>query len=46
MKILNFVFSIKKVVLDNTALNRISAERLKTDTPNFEQINQLVRLFN
>jgi len=30
------------VVLDNTALNRISAERLKTDTPNFEQINQLV----
>ena len=30
------------VVLDNTALNRIAAERLHIDAPSFEQINQLV----
>ena len=31
-----------KVVLDNTALNRIAAERLRIDSPTFAQINQLV----
>ena len=31
-----------QVVLDNTALNRIAAERLHIDAPSFEQINQLV----
>lgn len=31
------------VVLDNTALNRIAAERLHIEAPSFEQINQLVR---
>ncbi|CAI8016406.1 Tubulin gamma-2 chain, partial [Geodia barretti] len=30
------------VVLDNTALNRIAAERLKIQKPTFSQINQLV----
>lgn len=30
------------VVLDNTALNRIAAERLKIDSPTFAQINSLV----
>lgn len=30
------------VVLDNTALNRIAADRLHIETPNFSQINQLV----
>lgn len=30
------------VVLDNTALNRIAAERLHIEAPSFEQINQLV----
>ena len=30
------------VVLDNTALNRIAAERLRIDSPTFAQINQLV----
>ncbi len=30
------------VVLDNTALNRIAAERLRIDSPTFTQINQLV----
>jgi len=30
------------VVLDNTALNRIAAERLHIDTPTFTQVNQLV----
>ncbi|CAI8032616.1 Tubulin gamma-2 chain, partial [Geodia barretti] len=32
------------VVLDNTALNRIAAERLKIQKPTFSQINQLVSL--
>lgn len=31
-----------QVVLDNTALNRIAAERLKIQKPTFSQINQLV----
>lgn len=30
------------VVLDNTALNRIAAERLRIDSPTFTQINNLV----
>ncbi|CAG5128652.1 unnamed protein product [Candidula unifasciata] len=30
------------VVLDNTALNRIAADRLHIDTPTFTQVNQLV----
>merc|ERR1719402_1860462 len=30
------------VVLDNTALNRIAADRLHIDTPTFAQVNQLV----
>ena len=30
------------VVLDNTALNRIAADRLRLDTPSFSQINELV----
>ena len=30
------------MVLDNTALNRIAAERLRIDSPTFAQINQLV----
>ena len=30
------------MVLDNTALNRIAAERLKIQKPTFSQINQLV----
>ena len=34
--------SLFQVVLDNTALNRIAAERLHIDAPSFEQINQLV----
>ena len=34
-----------QVVLDNTALNRIAAERLHIEAPSFEQINQLVRYF-
>ena len=34
-----------QVVLDNTALNRIAAERLKIEKPTFSQINQLVRAF-
>ena len=33
-----------QVVLDNTALNRIAAERLKIQKPTFSQINQLVSL--
>ena len=31
------------VILDNTALNRIAAERLGIANPTFSQINQLVR---
>lgn len=31
------------VVLDNTALNRIAAERLRIPNPTFSQVNQLVR---
>ena len=31
-----------QVVLDNTALNRIAADRLHIDTPTFAQVNQLV----
>lgn len=30
------------VVLDNTALNRIAADRLKINNPTFTQINSLV----
>lgn len=30
------------VVLDNTALNRIAADRLKIQNPTFTQINSLV----
>ena len=30
------------VVLDNTALNRIAADRLRLETPSFSQINELV----
>lgn len=33
---------ILQVVLDNTALHRIAADRLHIDTPSFAQINQLV----
>ncbi len=33
-----------QVVLDNTALHRIAADRLHIDTPTFAQINQLVRI--
>ena len=32
-----------QVVLDNTALNRIAADRLKLQNPDFTQINQMVR---
>ena len=31
-----------KVVLDNTALNRIAADRLHIQNPTFSQVNQLV----
>jgi tubulin gamma len=31
-----------QVVLDNTALNRIAADRLHIETPTFAQVNQLV----
>jgi tubulin gamma len=31
-----------QVVLDNTALNRIAAERLRIPKPTLSQINQLV----
>ena len=37
-----FFSNFLKVVLDNTALNRIAAERLKIQKPTFSQINQLV----
>ena len=30
------------MILDNTALNRIAAERLGIATPTFSQVNQLV----
>lgn len=30
------------VVLDNTALNRIAAEKLRVAKPSFAQVNQLV----
>ena len=33
-----------QVVLDNTALHRIAAERLHMDNPTFAQINQLVSM--
>ena len=32
------------VVLDNTALNRIAADRLHIPNPTFSQVNQLVSL--
>lgn len=38
----NEVLLLFKVVLDNTALNRIAADRLHIDTPTFAQVNQLV----
>ena len=34
---------LPKVVLDNTALNRIASERLQLPQPTFSQVNQLVR---
>ena len=34
---------VLQVVLDNTALHRIAAERLHMENPTFAQINQLVR---
>ncbi len=41
----DFDFSCQKVVLDNTALNRIATERLKKTTPTFAELNQLVIKF-
>ena len=36
------IITLFQVVLDNTALHRIAAERLHIDNPSFTQINQLV----
>lgn len=35
---------ISQVILDNTALNRIAAERLGIPNPTFSQINHLVNI--
>lgn len=35
-----------QVVLDNTALNRIAADRLHIPNPTFSQVNQLVSYAN
>jgi hypothetical protein len=35
-----------QVVLDNTALHRIAADRLHMENPTFAQINHLVGLFS
>lgn len=37
-----FIVIALKVVLDNTALNRIAADRLHIQNPTFSQVNQLV----
>ena len=39
-RLIDFADSV--VVLDNTALNRIAAERLRISKPTFAQVNQLV----
>ena len=36
------IFTLKQVVLDNAALNRIAADRLHIQNPTFAQTNQLV----
>ena len=36
-------YPMVQVVLDNTAMYRIAAERLHIPNPSFSQINQLVR---
>ena len=42
LRLLLCVCCVVKVVLDNTALNRIATDRMRTATPSFEVVNSLV----